>query len=134
MDVACAEVEFYSAVAQVVPVLALAAMVEFAAIGRRLPGSAPLWPWLYLINVFSIFGFGVAAEVLALDALGGGARTELRQETVEIFLISMVTPLLLTALAPPLDALPQRSHLVRGVVLGLVVVAALGGTLAVALT
>jgi hypothetical protein len=91
---ATVSVDFYKAVASLLPVLALAAVVEFSAMGRRLHLQPTPFIWLFLANLAVVFSAVICGEVLALDAVAGGSLTKLREGIVRVVLFFATTILI----------------------------------------
>jgi intracellular septation protein A len=86
--------DYYQAVASLLPVLALAGVVEFGTYIQRLDSQPDHIVWISLFNYLGFFAFAITGETLALSVLCSGAASEVTEDLIELSLILSVFLLL----------------------------------------
>lgn len=124
-----AGVEFYSAVAGLLPILALAVVVEMPRDLRALEASVTGVRVTLLVIYLLFFAFAIVAEGLALAVLQAGNASERMESWVETALLAVTAQFVLAMLRPVAVA---NSHWVFYLVVALVVAAQLVATQAIA--
>lgn len=127
--------DFYQAVASLLPVLVLAAVIEFGRL-RRPERPRALFLWLSLFNYLLFFAIAIAGETLALTVLRRGEAFEAADQTIEVALVASVFLLMLPALVDQGMALAEAtgSKLLLWALGIAMFVAMVGALLAVSLT
>jgi hypothetical protein len=88
--------DFYQAVAGLLPVLVLAAVVEYNLPGRRIDQQPTGVIWATLASYLLFFASAITAEVLALHVLKSGSASEAAEDVIEVALIAGVGVLVWT--------------------------------------
>jgi hypothetical protein len=102
---------FYSVVATLFPVLALAGIVEVQAWARQMDAdeyASPAMMWLFLISVLSFLAASVLGEVIALHALLYGPPGQEGREWVQVALVVAASQVFNGALVLPIYAIYRR--------------------------
>ncbi len=123
--------DFYQAVAGLLPVLVLAGIVEFNVRARRID-EQPTWLiWASLSSYLVFFASAITAEVLALHVLKRGSASEAAEDLIEIALIASVGVLIWDSLTSYIAALEERTQFPIWVVLtALIATCQVAGSLA----
>jgi hypothetical protein len=127
--------DYYQAIASLLPVLVLAGVVEFAARIRRLELQSTGGVWTSLVLYLVFFAAAITGETLALNAVAHGSASEIEEDLIDAALIFSVAILIAGGLIEHVDVLEERTQLpIWPVFVAGWAVMVIGANLAVALT